>query len=957
MLKARNITFFRIMTAGYISAHTFNRLYPKKILNELSFSDCFKYDTISCEELKEIFEREDIMENLYYIEKIDEALSNNPIPLYNVVDKCLKTATHDVCDIIILLGKKAFLSDYLFCTKQSFRNLNLITDDNKHEMRLFALSVAKECKEYLNNSSLKMLPIKESEADIKYSKKYEIKGDINNFFHEPFGFYNDNICGQGFNSKDSIIIDDDALSADNTHYKKYVLYLYSVNYEDFYVFENYLNYLIKNVGNIRISNCIKALGIRSFYVNYLFADNKKLYQIRNLGRKSILELIKLRPLLIEFVIQKYNTSNTSTFDEKEEQISLLEKQTLRNRIGDLKYSLMEMKLHKMMRSVSVRARNTINNYEGDFLDEFVYKKSCVMNLNKTGKKTADEIMQLISALSDFLLLITGNDIQESELNWLYYSFLYDGLCDDFVKEYYFSTGSLPILHILETYFRSIQNRRSFAVFNEVFALFENTTPKSMASVAQSYSLSRERVRQICDKEILKIRNILEKKMDEISGEYHYVYRNKKDFDYLKNSLASKTIWTTDNIRVFAEREGLALSPNFILFILSCLFNDTYSLMGLNPLAVKQDYELWKYTYLVNKKYIESFDFEKMLMIVDDYKNNSTESITQSVSELLINLFSEAWHDYNFTLVEDIEQIASLLLVEEKGIVPDVLFNFTIEGQREESVGDVIYKILKDNGKPIEVEKLFNLYNQEYPNRYKNVNSIRHIINEDSRICFLGTESLVALFEWKHVHIGSIRDLIVSFLNEFDEPQHISLIVEHIMSIRNSTENSIRSSMSSGKQFCQFPGGYYGLKDKDYPESYSLSEFEQNSRKKLLLFEQFIQVNNRFPLSSSQDIEEQSLSRWWGKVLRTKNRTDFLSNEVMRIEQEYQMLPRTKSDYAWFERLEEYKLFVLEKRRKPGTYTEHEIELSRWFNKSFRDVQNGSMPKQREYAFIQLSKIL
>lgn len=957
MLKARNITFFRIMTAGYISAHTFSRLYPKKILNELSFSDCFKYDTISCEELKEIFEREEIMENLYYIEKMDEALSKYPMPLYNVVEKCLNTASHDVCNIITLLGKKAFLSDYLFCTKQSFSNLNFITDDNKYEMRLFALSVAKECKEYLNNSSLEMLPIKESEADIKNSKKYEINDDINNFFHEPFGFYDDNIFGQGFNSKDTIIIDDDALSAGNTHYKKYVLYLYSVNYEDFNVFEDYLISHIKCIGNIRISNCIKALGIRAFYVNYLFADNKKLYQIRNLGRKSILELIKIRPLIIEFVIQQYKISNTSTFDEKVEQTSLLEKQPLKKRIGDLKYSLMEMKLHKMMNGVSVRARNTINNYEGDFLDEFVYKKSCVMNLNKAGKKTADEIIQLISELSDFLLFLTGNDIQESELNWLYYSFLYDGLLDDFVKEYYLRTGSLPILHILEKYFRSKQNERSFAVFNEVFALFENTYPKSMVSVAQIYGLSRERVRQICEKERSKIINILEKKMDETSDESISVYRNKKDLESLKKRLASKTIWTIDNIREFAEIEDLTLSSNFLIYILSCLFNDSYSIMGLNPLAVKQDNELWKYTYLVGKNYIESFDFEKMLMIIDDYKVNSTESITQSVSELLINLFSEAWFDYNYALVEDIEQIVSLLLVEEKGIVPDISFNFTIEGQMEESVCDVFYKILKDNGKPIELEKLFNMYNEEYPNRYKNVNSIRHIINEDSRICFLGTESLVALFEWKHVHIGSIRDLIVSFLNEFDEPQHISLIVEHIMSIRNSTEKSIRSTMSSGKQFCQFPGGYYGLKDKEYPEFYSLSEFEQNSRKKLLIFEQFIQDNNRFPLSSSQDIEEQSLARWWGKVLRTKNRTDFLSNEVKRIEHNYQMLPRTKSDYVWFERLEEYKLFLLEKRRKPGTYTEHEIELSRWFNKSLNDVQNGSMPKQREYAFIQLSKIL
>lgn len=49
MLKAKNISFYKIMTAGYISAEVYSALKPKTHFSELNINDCsyYSYDIIS----------------------------------------------------------------------------------------------------------------------------------------------------------------------------------------------------------------------------------------------------------------------------------------------------------------------------------------------------------------------------------------------------------------------------------------------------------------------------------------------------------------------------------------------------------------------------------------------------------------------------------------------------------------------------------------------------------------------------------------------------------------------------------------------------------------------------------------------------------------------------------------------------------------------------------------------
>ena len=101
--------------------------------------------------------------------------------------------------------------------------------------------------------------------------------------------------------------------------------------------------------------------------------------------------------------------------------------------------------------------------------------------------------------------------------------------------------------------------------------------------------------------------------------------------------------------------------------------------------------------------------------------------------------------------------------------------------------DIIYGILHENGNPMNIDDMFTKLEEVCPNRYKSSYSIKTLIMNDPRICMVGTANLVALLEWNHVKVGSIRDIIAQYLSKFDEPQQVADIVAYVQQFRDSSE--------------------------------------------------------------------------------------------------------------------------------------------------------------------------
>lgn len=954
MLRPRKITFYKMMLAGYLSAKAYRALKPKKQISELSFSDCFNYETEICNELKKIFEDDCLIECLYCLENIEESIETEWNNIDKIINLCIKDIGDVNIDVIHTIGKKTFVLDYIFCSDNCFKNLNFITDYNFSALNQVRNRFTIFYKDYLEKGTF--IERLEEHRTLANACTDILPKEIF-MMSESFGDYS-TASGRGLCNKNNFQIDDDALATNYSDCQKYVFYLCSLDSESFKKFEKYILSITANC-SVRLYNSIKSVGTRNFYINYLFADELKFLKIRNFGKKSLYDFNSIKPQIINYVINEYNCSNTESVEEEikeQSEIKKYESLTLKEKVGDVKYAMLTDLLNKLILDVSVRTQNGIKNFKGDFIEHFVHKSNDVRSLKNIGKKSEIEFESIISQMRNAINNLELRELTDKDIYWIEKSSVYGNLIDDYCHDYYQSKGYLPMFHILANCMSSLRNDRAIEILDAVVPLFSEDEGDKLDTVAYKYNLTRERIRQICLRTIKELSELCPPEESNIPL-YHKIITQIDDWAYVSWELLKKNIWEIDEFKEFLQNEDCIINKEFVLIVLSAIFSDQYTIVGKVPLSISSRGNGWSNTYFISKRITDYFDFDVMINIVKHYESSNTKSTTLTIQELLMDTFYSAWKKYDFSVEEELEFVVGKILIGELGIIPDENFNYTLEGRKEEEPEDILYNMLKESGDPLPIDDLYSKLNQIILGKYRSANSLRAIINRDPRLCFLGVNNMVTLSEWEHIQTGSIRDLIVAYLADFESPQHIKNIVEYIQIHRDTSERSISSTMGSGDQFIKFAGGYYGLADKTYSEWFNLSESERFSRKRIVDFEVFIKDNLHFPFSSSTDKEEEKLYQWWSKVKRDKNISDILKQEFIRIESTYSDLPKNKSDYQWFSLCNRYKAFLHENDRKPSVRIPKEAELAKWFSKALDDVADGNLSPQREREFIKLCKSL
>lgn len=950
MLRPRKITFYKMMLAGYLSANAYRALKPKKQISELSFSDCFGFEQKICNELKRFFEDDTLRDCLFCLESIEDSIKHDWSNIHDLLLICKNDIDKETLSVIDAIGEKTFAMDYVFCTDACFKELAYVSDKNLEALNKIRKKFVVLYKDYLQTGNLQDMLTHYTTA-----KTYtNIVLEDTSMAKEPVGDYS--IASSDHSNNFSI--DDDALSINNFDYKKYVLYLYSLDSEQFKKFQDFIFITTSNC-SVRLFNAINSIGCKNFLVNYLFASDVKFFKIKNLGKKSLYDLKSIKPHIINFIVKEYNRANTEVVEEeihKEEEEIKYESLTLKEKIGEAKYTLLTNQLKTLMLEVSVRTQNGINNYKGDFIEDFVHNSNDVKLIKHIGRKSEIEFKFIISHLRDAIDTLEQRELTDEDVFWIEKSSFYGCLIDDFCHNYYASHGHLPMFHILENCMSSMQKERAIKVLDDVVSLFTDDGGKKIEAAANNHNLTRERIRQICVKTINNL-SVMQNPEDSNIPLYHKLITKEDDWTYVLQILSDKKLWKIDELTEILQQEDCSLNKEFVLIVLSVMFQDTYIIVGKTPLSISSRGNGWSNSYFVFKRITDCFDFDVMIDIVKEYESSNTESKTLTIQELLMDTFYSAWKQYDFSVEADLEYVIGQMLVGELGIIPDLDFKYTLEGRKEEDPADILYNILKESGDPLVIEELFSQLNLIIPDRYRSANSLRAIINRDSRLCLLGVNNMVALSEWEHVQTGSIRDLIVSFLAKYDSPQHIKDIVEFIQRHRDTTERSISATMGSGDQFVKFAGGYYGLADRLYSEWFSLSEAERFSRKRIIDFEEFIKENHHFPFCSSNDKEEENLYHWWSKVKKNKNISEALKQEISRIESTYSDYAKNKSDFQWLSLCQRYSEFVHANGRQPSVRNNAETELAKWFAKTIGDVEDGKLTQLRESEFIKLCKSL
>lgn len=258
MIKAYSITFHKLMTAGYISAETYQFVLPKERLYELNVSEINSYKHKYKSELLPLFEDVDTYLTIAYMEKLETQLREGDDTPYELLKDCLCEFPVKIEHLVSDIGKKKFLQDYVYCTEDTLKTKSLISYENIKTVISF------------RNKYRSLFQLYCSGLDADKCKSYIAK--MNSPVQTEATTDSPIESGEGFNSTDIVSIDDDSVSISNKDCRKYVLFLYSLNKDQLDIIIDFLISVLRTV-SVRTWNGIKYLGYREFLVNYLGSTN------------------------------------------------------------------------------------------------------------------------------------------------------------------------------------------------------------------------------------------------------------------------------------------------------------------------------------------------------------------------------------------------------------------------------------------------------------------------------------------------------------------------------------------------------------------------------------------------------------------------------------------------------------------------------------------------------------
>lgn len=546
---------------------------------------------------------------------------------------------------------------------------------------------------------------------------------------------------------------------------------------------------------------------------------------------------------------------------------------------------------------------------------------------------------------------------------------YDLRNEIFSRAYNFCirNGHFPMFWILEKHLK-LKTSRNIKILISSIPVFENNKELTLTELAVKHNLTRERVRQIridAYKKTFEIDNSnINNKDNSEFIKYTELLQNRHDWNYILEELKYVNIITpyTPELDKVIDNEKCNFTFEFIVQIIAYIFRDTFTLFDGFDININRKTE--KIPYLIRKEFTDIFDFKKFKEELEDHLLNNNFEYFLDVEDYIRN--SMCWIKFNLEKTENIAAITKNILLNDYGLYSD-----NDDGKIKIPIGqnieinDFVYEILKRNKKPMFLKEIFSEFKKLLPkHRYtleNNSEKLRPFLHRNNNITHIKRKSLFTLKEWRHFPKGTIRNRITEYLESNKTPQTVDSITKYVNLVFETTTNSVRSTMLSGRNFAQYENGLFGLKHKKYPSIYKRLSKNENSRKtfeqRLNDFEIFIVKNQHFPFSNSKNKEEESLYRWWNRIENGKQiMTEKQQSQVERINTQYQSSKIDKTTYIWILNLNKIKRFILENQRLPSSKGNEKPLYNLWMSiKS--DFNSDRLNREQRKKYIELTKLI
>lgn len=663
---------------------------------------------------------------------------------------------------------------------------------------------------------------------------------------------------------------------------------------------------------------------QSFFEYLLGTTNphSEFLNIRNAGKNTVVEIVEFVNKINEQIVS-FNTNTKLDINFKRELDLEVEENIFHSILDSLSFEkklVLENQFFLHLDKLSIRSNNRVNELYRqcdssiiEFCKELTDSKFNWYDVRNIGKKSFVELEDL----SNFLINTITDLSKETDSNYMK-SFQFNSIqkklniSEDFAEEL-FSYNQLnnhfPFFQIID---RCLKNKgRDWEIIEGTIKLFKNQKLINLVDLAPKLSITRERIRQ-------RRRKIIESLKDEIG----LISKNDLiDIDLYKKY----TVLSLDNsiIDCLNNAEFVDFNSNFIYFILSIAFSKSFILLGDESKSFLDIYDdSFEELFLIPKEINDIFNVESFLFDFNLKLNQDTyEDYSIQLESLVLLYFKD---EVYIEKLNEIINICEIIIYKKFGILNEIDGSIIIRKNTTKNLPDIAEDVLRKEMRQMSLEEIFEEIENIIPGLCKNSVALRGSILRNKNIIPVGRESVYVLKEWHELGIkgGTIRDLVVELLLPLEQPLSLDDITKYVKTHRNDTDsysiyNNLRLDKSKQFSFYQDDGlRYIGLTSKSYSLcNLDTSEFKNYDRKdfkeRLAEIEEFILENNRFPFSSTIDINEESLYRFMN-IQRGKIKKGTLSveqlNDIEIFEKKFGSFEMSKRDFDWdinFNQIKEY----------------------------------------------------
>ncbi len=598
---------------------------------------------------------------------------------------------------------------------------------------------------------------------------------------------------------------------------KYVLFLHGLGRGEFEPLRRAcLAYFRKSLSQ-RAYNILRGLGIRDFLMNYLYAGEDKLLTVKSVGAKTAAEINGVRDCLKSSVARMYRFSRDASGKETgnpgcpeaagggetgllppgrgnaERPAGAGDGMPEREFLGPERYGFLKNKLEKLAERASGRTRRILEQYRGDFIEDYVLGGADPANLGSAGVKAAEEIKAITGVMRREML--KAGDMTEDEAAAETAVMTYGGdLADAFALNYKRENGHLPMLRMLEKYFeKKKKGEKHFAMLDMVAPFKLGGVPLSCAGTAGKSGITPASVRFATLTET--------KRLSGDPAAYGPLMSDAGAWDYLREKARAMDIIYADNVRSLIGNEPCGLHAEYLLCLLNVLLKGEYVAVGRNFFETRiKERSAWTNVYLVSKTLADRFDMASFRWLVEKKESGRAGYLLLTVDDMLSGFMSGAVRKEPGDRAESVREAARLVLRLEMGKEPDGNGRYALEKRGRTLPQKAVRNMLEERGAPMTIDEVYSRLCGKFPGRYESAASIIPIIRSAPDITRLRYTDLIALSKWKKTADLPIRGIIARFLS-CSGARETADIVEYVKSHRpDISESSVKSVLSDRKEF-------------------------------------------------------------------------------------------------------------------------------------------------------------